>query len=512
MDGSEQLGHVSQTQMGQFSSRLSNNEEQGYHKSLRNDNDFFRLVIESLEDYAVFTTDTEGIISSWNTGAEQVLGYNEQEIIGKDIAILFTEEDVKNRQPQVERENALRQGRGQDERQHVKRDGSLFWASGLMFPLVDEQQQLRGFTKILRDMSEQKLVQQRLADAQAYTESIVETIREPLLVLGKDLSVISANRSFYRTFQVSPQETLHHYVYKLSDGQWNIPELRILLEDILPNDSSFEDYRVEHTFPEMGERIMLLNARKLYREANHTEMILLAFTDVTERIQLERLKESFLRIASHELKTPITSVKGYVQLLLRSFRKQGNDEPAVNMLTKAERQLDRLTGLVNDLLDLSRLQTGKFTIHEETFDLTQLVQEVVGDVQTTTTSHRLAFENAEPILAYGDRDRIEQVLVNLMINAIKYSPQADKVLIWLMKNASSVVVNVQDLGQGIDAAHLQKVFDQFYQVETTSPEAKTGLGLGLYISNEIVKAHNGQMNVQSIVGQGSTFSFTLPLS
>ena len=512
MDGPEQQEHISQTQSGRFSSRLSNGEEQGHHQSLRADNNFFRLVVESLEDYAVFTTDTEGNISSWNTGAEKVLGYQEREIIGKNIAILFTQEDNRNSVSQHERENALRDGRGQDERQHVKKVGRLFWASGLVFPLYDEQQQFRGFTKILRDVSKQKLVQQRLIDAQAYAESIVETIREPLLVLDKNLCIVSANRSFYKTFRVSKQETEHRYIYELGNGQWNSSELRMLLEDILPRDTSFEDYQVEYDFPHIGEKIMLLNGRKLYREANHTEMLLLAFEDVTERVRLERLKDNFLRIASHELKTPITSLKGYVQLLLRRFRKQGNDEPAVSMLTKVERQMERLVVLVNDLLDLSRLQTGKFTLHEEPFDLEQLVQQVVEDIQSTTTSHHLLFENVAPVTVYADRGRIEQVLINLIINAVKYSPQSDKVYIRLTEDDSTVTVSVQDSGRGIDAAHLQRVFEQFYQIERTSSEAKDGLGLGLYVAHEIVKAHNGSMNVESVVGQGSTFSFTLPHS
>ncbi len=508
MEGSEEQEQIPQTQTGEYNSRLAKTD--GHHASFRSSDEFFRLVIESLEGYAIFTTDREGVISSWNTGAEKLLDYSEQEIIGKNAAIIFTPEDIERQEPEKELERAARTGRGVDERLHVKKDGTRFWGSGLVFPLFDEQKTILGFTKILRDLSEQKRAQRLIADARVYAEGIVETIREPLVVLQKDLRVISANPAFYHTFHVTKTETEGHYLYELGNGQWDIPELRAQLEEILVRNTTLSNYQIEQDFPIIGRKVMRLNARKLYREANHTEMIVLAIEDITEHMSLERLKDEFLRTISHELKTPVTSVKGFAQLLLRRFTKQG-DEQAVRMLTRMDAQLDRLTGLVNDLLDVSRIQVGKLALREDLFDLTELVQEVIEDIQATTSTHHLSLEGQGRPRVYGDRDRIEQVMINFLTNAIKYSPHADKVLVQLSTSKHEVMVSVQDFGMGMADVHQQRVFEQFYQANDLTETTRTGLGMGLYISNEIIKRHHGRMWVKSTKGEGSTFLFTLPL-
>lgn len=498
-----------QTDSGLFSARLSESEGQGLHQQFRMSEEFFRMVLESLEEYAVFTTDKDGTISSWNSGAQRLLGYAEPDIIGKPFALIFTPEDSANHAPQGEFAQALQTGRGEDERYHVKKDGTLFWASGLLFPLFDSEKNLRGFTKIVRDLTEQKRAQHLIAEARTYAESIVETIREPLLVLDKDLRVVSANRAFYIAFHATPQETEQQVLYTLGQGQWNIPALRHLLETILPSATVFEDFRVEDEFPAIGRKVLLLNARTLYQEANHMELILLAFEDVTERDRLHHLKDEFIRIASHELKTPVTSLKGFTQLLLRRFQKQG-DEQTAHVLSRMESKLNILTTLINDLLDVARLQTGKLSQKEEVFNLAGLARETVEDIQAITPIHRLVFEGDENALVNGDRDRLGQVLINLLTNAIKYSPQAEKVSVLLVTEERFVTVSVEDFGIGIAAVHHDKVFEQYYQVPdqaTNSP----GLGIGLYISNEIIKQHQGRMWVESTEGVGTTFKFSLPL-
>ncbi len=501
--------HTPQTDTGQFSSRLSESEGQGLHHQFRVGDEFFRLVLESLEEYAVFTTDTDGTISSWNSGAQRLLGYTEPDIIGKPFALIFTPEDIENHAPQGEFAQALQTGRGEDERYHVKKDGTLFWASGLLFPLFDSEKNLRGFTKIVRDLTEQKRAQQLIAEARAYAESIVETIREPLLVLDTDLRVVLANRAFYTTFHTTPQETEQQVVYTLGKGQWNIPALRHLLEAILSSATVFEDFRVEDEFPAIGKKVMLLNARTLSRETHDRELILLAFEDVTEQDRLQQMKDEFIRIVSHELKTPVTSLKGFAQLLLRRFQKQ-EDEQTAHILSRMDRQLTILSTLINDLLDVARLQRGKLLQKEEVFNLADLVRETVEDIQAITPTHHLVFEGDENAPVNGDRDRLGQVLINLLTNAIKYSPQAEKVAVHLVTEERFATVRVEDFGIGIATVHHEKVFEQYYQV-TDQGTNSSGLGIGLYISNEIIQHHQGRMWVESTEGVGTTFTFSLPL-
>lgn len=232
--------------------------------------------------------------------------------------------------------------------------------------------------------------------------------------------------------------------------------------------------------------------------------------DITERKELERRKDEFISIASHELKTPMTSIKGFTQLLFRRFQ-QRDDKESLRFLARMDNQLTKLTKLVSDLLDLSKMQQGYVEYRKEPFELDLLVQEIIENVQGTSQTHHLVLENPARVYVYADRDRIGQVLMNLLTNAIKFSERADKVLVKVLSDGPNAVVRVQDYGQGIDEANYEKIFERFYQVSESETKHYAGLGIGLYISREIIKRHQGRLWVESRKGEGSTFSFSLPL-
>jgi two-component system CheB/CheR fusion protein len=353
----------------------------------------------------------------------------------------------------------------------------------------------------------------QLQEARDFTDAVVETIREPLLILDEDLYVQRANQAFYQHFQVKPVDTERRRIFELGEGQWNIPALRTLLEELLPANHAFMDYEVEHNFPTVGYKVMLLNAQRI----DHVQRILLAMEDITERKRVEREREQvleqrqeFMAIASHELKTPVTSLKGYAQVLLARFTRAG-DERSTTLLAKMNTQLNKLVSLINELLDVTKIEAGQFAWYNEPFDLYVLVQDIVEEVGYTTERHQISIEGALPLLVSGDRERIGQVLTNLLTNALKYSPQASTVVVRLAPGTQSVTVSVQDFGIGIASEKHALVFERFFRV--SDPEHKTfpGLGLGLFISSQIVKRHGGRMWVESRVGVGSTFFFTLPL-
>ncbi|MCE9566340.1 MAG: PAS domain S-box protein [Planctomycetes bacterium] len=253
--------------------------------------ELFRLLVENVQDYAIFVTDPEGRVRSWNPGAERLLGYSEGEVVGQPAALFFTSEDIQGGVPQREMAKAVETGCDEDARWHVRKDGSRFWSAGTITPLWDEGRNLRGFAKIMRDRTSQKHSDDGLNDALAYAQGVVETVREPLLVLGGDLRVKSANRCFYQTFRVSAKETEGQLIYHLGDHQWDIPPLRKLLEEILPQNTSFDGFEVEHEFGAIGRKVMLLNARRFSQEGNRTELILLAIEDITERRRFEEERQ-----------------------------------------------------------------------------------------------------------------------------------------------------------------------------------------------------------------------------
>ncbi len=232
--------------------------------------------------------------------------------------------------------------------------------------------------------------------------------------------------------------------------------------------------------------------------------------DISERRELERRKDEFISMASHELKTPVTALKGFTTLLQRRFQNRG-DEEALRFLARMHRQIDKLTALISDMLDLSKMQRGQLEYRMDRFELGELVQEIVENVQGTTQTHRLLLENTTTAQVYGDRDRIGQVLMNLLTNAIKYSREADRVLVRLTTQDRVAQVSVQDFGIGISEAYQERIFDQFYQVTESAEKTFPGLGIGLYIARTIIERHHGRLCVYSRKGQGSTFFFQLPL-
>ena len=221
------------------------------------------------------------------------------------------------------------------------------------------------------------------------------------------------------------------------------------------------------------------------------------------------IRDNFISIASHELKTPVTSLKVYTEVFLKYFKNK-KDTKNIEYMQKMNRQIDKLTVLIRDLLDVSRLQSGRMSFREEEINITNVVKEVIEQINTINTTHTIMYTGISRKKILGDEDRLGQVVNNFLTNAIKYSPKADKIKITVKDQKNGVTVAVQDFGIGMDAKHLKRIFRRFYRVADTNEQTYPGLGMGLYICNEIIKRHNGEINVSSTKGKGSIFSFTIP--
>jgi PAS domain S-box-containing protein len=234
------------------------------------------------------------------------------------------------------------------------------------------------------------------------------------------------------------------------------------------------------------------------------------YRNVTERIARDKQQEDFIHMASHELKTPITALKGFSQLLRMNQVNNKRDKDGY-LLNRMDQQLNKLLGLVDDMLDVTRIKTGDIRYHFDWFDINQCVAEVIEAQQTTTVTHQLQLVTTDTPRLYGDKDKISQVVTNLITNAIKYSPGKDKVELRIEKDSRCIYLKVKDHGVGIPKSKQQKVFERFYRVDGASRKEIEGLGLGLYISMEIIKKHQGKMGVESEEGNGSEFWFGLPI-
>lgn len=268
------------------------------------------------------------------------------------------------------------------------------------------------------------------------------------------------------------------------------------------------DYRFKH---HNGEYRWLMN-RGIPRFAG--DDIFLGFigtcVDITDRIELERQKDDFMGIASHELKTPVTSIKAYAQILQDKFRR-ASDEVSASMLTRLDHQIDKLTGLINTLLDVAKVQSGQMDYFNDFFDIDSFVAEVVEELQRTSRDHKIVSHVETTGNIYGDKARLGQVLTNLLSNAIKYSPNGGEVIVHVARDRDRYVFMVQDFGVGISKDMQEKIFGRFFRVSESEGNRVSGLGLGLFISSQIVKQQGGNLWVESERGKGSKFYFSFPV-
>jgi len=371
-----------------------------------------------------------------------------------------------------------------------------------------------------------------IAEERLFSQEIVDTLREPLLVLDAELRVELANQSFYRAFQQSREETEGKLIFDLGNGQWDIPSLRILLEEIIPAHAQFEKYEVEHRFPRIGPRSMVLNARRIRGEAGGIERVLLAIEDVTDRTRAEeerarlmrqekmareeaereiRAREMFMSIISHDLRSPLNVISSSAQLLMTS-PPAAHPERLADQLQVIVRSAERMDRLIGNLLDFSRINAGSFSILQAEVETAPLLREVHAELRPRAEKKAIDFrceapEDLPPISA--DRDRILQVLANLVGNAVKLTPEGGRITLRAEPQDSWVQFSVSDTGPGISEEDKKELFEPFWQ-------AKAGVaasaGLGLAIAKGIVEAHGGKIRVESRVGEGSTFTFRVPVA
>ena len=366
-----------------------------------------------------------------------------------------------------------------------------------------------------------KRVEQALTELREYAESIVATVREPLIVLDADLGVVSASRSFYQAFGVKPEETERQLLYDLGNRQWDIPGLRELLEEILPSNSSFEGFEMEHAFPNIGRRIMVLNARRMFREGNKTQLILLAIEDVTDRVRAEQEREvlfeeleakneeleRFTYTVSHDLKSPLITIRGFLGVLERDMDR-GNAERVKADMRHISGAADKMERLLRDLLELARI--GRVINTPEKVSFGDLAQEAVNTVGGRLKARGVKVEVGSGLgMVYGDRTRLRQAVENLVDNAAKFMGDQPEPLVQIgfRRDGDEPVFYVRDNGVGIDSQYHEKVFGLFDRLHNKAE----GTGVGLAIVKRIVEIHGGRIWIESKgTGLGSTFCFSLP--
>ena len=510
------------------------------------------VTLNSIGD-AVMATDAAGNVTLLNPLAEKLTGWTLKEAAGRPVGEIFRIINQETREPSaIPVKETLACGTIQGLANHtilISRAGSECPIADSCAPIRNRVGQVVGAVLVFRDVTERteielglnkalkelQSIKKSADEASEFAESIINTVREPLISLDQDLRVVTASRSFYQFFKVNPKETIGQLIYDLGNKQWDIPKLRELLETILPQKATFDNYEVEHNFATIGRRIMLLNARQIQRVSGKERIILLAIEDITERRMIEnglkkaheeletlatelertaRVKSEFLANMSHELRTPLNSINGFSEVLFDETFGPLNEKQKKyvnNVLTSGK----HLLLLINQILDMAKVEAGKMKLALSNLPMKHLLNELSMLVADMVSKKRLqmVIEIAEDLPDIeADELKVKQIIYNLLSNAVKFTPEGGRIGIRAKAYESRIDIEVWDTGAGIAAENMEKIFEGFFRVDTPYSRITEGTGLGLPLSKNLVELHGGTFSVKSEgLDKGTSVRFTLPI-
>ncbi len=483
----------------------------------------FRLLVDSVEDYAIFMLDPAGYITSWNMGAERIKGYRAEEIIGKHFSIFYPPEDLERQKPARELETAIAKGCVEDEGWRIRKDGTRFWADVVITALRDPvTHEIRGFGKVTRDLTERRKAEEHLRQSEEQFRLLVEQVEDyAIFLLDPEGRVMTWNAGAHRAKGYAAEEIigLHFSRFYTPQDQANGRPAHLL-----------EYAKVHGRAHEQGVRVRKdgthFQADVLITAVHDPDGRLRGFSkvtrDITEQIRNRDLeaaklaaekanqaKDEFLAVLSHELRTPLTPVLTAVDYLLENASELRTDQ-LTEALSIVRRNVLLEAQLINDLLDLTRISRGKIELHRELLDLHLVVPEVFGicaeDIRQKNQTYSAELR-ARHHWIWGDPTRTRQILWNLLNNAVKFTPPGGRIMVRTTNDASGqLVVEVTDSGIGIEPQQVSRIFSAFEQGERTVTRQFGGLGLGLAITRSLVELHHGSINARSAgKGCGATF-------
>ncbi|MDQ8005401.1 MAG: PAS domain S-box protein [Pedobacter sp.] len=509
-------------------------------------------IVESSDD-VIISKDLNGVIASWNPSAQRMFGYTSEEAIGKHISIIIPEDRLNEETLIISR---IRAGQKVDHFDTVRqaKDGSPRHLSITVSPITDGSGNVVGASKIARDISLQLAA--KVATAK-YTERVEainlvinaisrEVVADNMLVSVIQLTIhligaefggflASEKQKGILSNYAAPLNSLSEDVIKLLPNtisslekeqemdpvfywgklhtlglQYKIDEQKRSLNSLITvNVSSAEKENIGTLYFGHHETDFFNSehGNLLLSIAAHLSLGVEKALLYEKVLDLNQKKDEFISLASHELKTPLTGINGYIQILMRLVR----EEQPGKYLGKTYQQVQKLTALVNDLLDVSKIEAGKLKFSTDQIDLVKVISDTIEMVVETNNSYQINFNTAfKECIIIADGQRMEQVLNNLLSNAIKYSPGTNRIEVLLEIVGNYALVGVKDFGMGIPQEKISNLFSRFYRIDEHTPNI-SGLGIGLYLSKEIISRHNGQIWVESEIGKGSIFWFKLPL-
>jgi PAS domain S-box-containing protein len=431
----------------------------------------YRLLVASVVDYAIFFLDPQGNIASWNEGAQRIKGYSADEIIGRHFSTFYPEEDLAWNKPAFELEVAAREGRFEDEGWRLRKDGTRFWANVVITTLRNRAGKIVGYAKVTRDLTERRRATQQAIDdarriaAEEAARVTAEARAQELVRLATEL------KHQTREAQEANQEL-----------EYQIEEAQAMSEELEQTNAQLHD--AMHDAEE---------ARAVAEHAN-------------------RAKTDFLAAMSHELRTPLNAIGGYTDLLLMNVRGALSEEQRTD-IERIRRNQQHLLGIINDILNFSRIEAGQLTYDLVPVPIREVMEGISVFITPQAQARGLEYEQSEcapDVIGYADRTKVEQILLNLVSNAVKFTPPGGRVTLSCRADQDNVILCVRDTGIGIEEDKLATIFEPFIQVGRSLTHISEGTGLGLAISRDLARRMSGDITVESEVGKGATFTVRLP--
>lgn len=481
--------------------------------------DEYALLIDSLHEYAIFSLDVNGLIMTWNTGAHRVFGYDAEEAVGLSGNLIFSPEDRAEDLARQEMSDALVHGRGEDDRWHQRKDGTSFWANGVMMPLCDDDGTHRGFVKIIRDRTQEKQAQDALKASESRFRAVTENILDIIIIANPQTIVQYASPSIESILGYGPAEligrSLLEFIHTEDRHQVRNALTRQLLET---NFIVSHQVRIAN---KAGELCHLEFKAKNLLDDPGIEGLLITMQDITELKRTEanlklalkeaedlsHIKTRLLTNMSHEIRTPLTSMVGLAHLLAQRIPR-----PYKADVLRIEASGLRLAETLNSVLTLAQLESNAVEVHAEPIDIRSEIEESILALKPLATKNNLKLDThlpREPVIIRTDRALLSRIVTNLVGNAIKFTRQG-RVDVTLTCTDDEALLLVKDTGIGIDPAFLPQLFAEFSQESSGLSRAHEGTGLGLAITRGLVELLAGSIEVESEKGKGTTFKVRLP--
>jgi PAS domain S-box-containing protein len=508
--------------------------------------------IDSIQDYAIFMLDTSGRVASWNQGAQRIKGYTAAEIIGRHFSEFYTEADLQAGKPARELVEAQRNGRVEDEGWRVRKDGTTFWANVVITALFDDAGSLTGYAKVTRDLSDRRAAEEELRRSEERFRLLIDSVHDYAMYMLDPSGVVATwNSGAEKLKGYTPAEIVgrHFSLFFLAeDVAAGKPEREL---QVARTEGRFEEeaYRIRKNGEHFWANVTLTpvrdahgtllgyakvtrdltarlaaerTARELVREqaaraaaefaeARVRESAKLARDAAQRAEEANRFKEEFLATVSHELRTPLNAIVGWSSLL----RTRTRDEALLRGIDVIHRNALTQGRIIEDILDVSRIITGKLRLDLQPIDLAAIVHDALEVVRPAALAKELRLEFVPPrreSTLVADPERLRQIVWNLLSNATKFSQPGGTIRVDIEATDRQCVLTVSDNGKGIDPGFLPFVFDRFKQADSSMTRRFGGLGLGLAIVRHLVELHGGVVDASSPgLGQGATFRVTLPV-